>query len=67
MPILLRPTDWETSDIAKLQSFPTDAEPITTWSNEDKAFKNVAQGIRKIVEELQRVQSRGSSSVPKRG
>ena len=64
VPILLRHTDWETSDIAKLQSFPTDAEPITTWSNEDKAFKNVAQGIRRIVEELQRVKSPGSQGEP---
>jgi tetratricopeptide (TPR) repeat protein len=64
VPILLRPTDWETSDIAKLQSFPTDAKPITTWSNEDEAFKNIAQGIRKIVKELQEARPVDSVSLP---
>ena len=52
VPILLRPTDWETSDIAKLNFLPTDAKPITTWKNQDEAFVNVAQGIRKIVEDF---------------
>ena len=52
VPIFLRPTDWETSDIAKLNFLPTDAKPITTWKNQDEAFKNVAQGIRKIVEDF---------------
>ena len=64
VPILLRPTDWESSDMAELQAFPTDAEPITTWSNEDKAFKNVAQGIRKIVQELQETRPAGPAILP---
>jgi hypothetical protein len=59
VPILLRPTDWETSDIAKLHGLPTNAQPITTWRNEDAAFTNVAQGIRKLVEELQRARAVG--------
>ena len=60
VPILLRPTDWETSDIARLNGLPTNAQPITTWSNEDAAFTNVAQGIRKLVEELQQAKPVGT-------
>jgi tetratricopeptide (TPR) repeat protein len=59
VPILLRPTDWETSDIAKLNFLPTDAKPITTWPNEDEAFNNVVKGIRRIVDELQQVKPVG--------
>lgn len=53
VPIVLRPTDWQTSDLARLQCLPDNAQPITMWSNQDAAFENVAQGIRKIVGELQ--------------
>jgi tetratricopeptide (TPR) repeat protein len=60
VPIWLRPTDWETSDIARLNGLPTNAQPITTWRNEDAAFTNVAQGIRKLVEELQRARPVGT-------
>ena len=52
VPIILRETDWETADFAKLNCLPTDGKAITSWDDEDAAFKNVAQGIRKIVEEL---------------
>jgi TIR domain len=35
VPILLRPVDWKGAPFAHLQSLPTDAKPITTWSNQD--------------------------------
>lgn len=50
IPIILRPTDWGGTPFAKLQALPTDARPITTWANRDKALFNVVQGIRKIIE-----------------
>src|SRR3989442_1744044 len=59
IPILLRPTDWESTPFHKLQALPEDARPITKWRPRDDAFLNVAQGIRKAVEEL-----RASSSFP---
>jgi hypothetical protein len=51
IPIILRPCDWKVAPFARLQVLPKDAKPITQWSNRDAAFDNVAQGIRKIVEE----------------
>ena len=53
VPIVLRHTDWETSELARLQCLPVGAKPITAWDDEDAAFKNVAEGIRQIVEERQ--------------
>jgi len=52
IPILLRPSDWEETPFGKLQFLPTDAVPVTRWSNHDDAFLNVAKGIRKTVQEL---------------
>jgi hypothetical protein len=52
IPILLRPVDWEGAPFTKLQGLPIDLRPVTTWSNRDEAFKNIAQGIRRVVMEM---------------
>ena len=52
IPILLRPADWAGTPFAYLQVLPTDAKPITSWSNRDEAFADVAAGIRRAIEDL---------------
>jgi hypothetical protein len=52
IPILLRPTDWAGAPFSKLQALPKDARPVTTWANQDEAFTNIAQGIRRVAERL---------------
>jgi hypothetical protein len=53
IPIILRPCKWETSDFSHLQVLPVDGKPVTRWSNQDEAFLNVAEGIMRVVSELQ--------------
>ncbi|MHC5854510.1 toll/interleukin-1 receptor domain-containing protein [Nostoc sp.] len=53
IPVILRPVDyWQETSFGKLQALPTNAKPVTTWDNRDEAFRIVAQGIRKAIEEL---------------
>jgi tetratricopeptide (TPR) repeat protein len=52
IPILLRPVDWQDASFAQLQALPTNAKAITTWSNRDRAFADVAAGIRRAIEDL---------------
>jgi tetratricopeptide (TPR) repeat protein len=52
VPILLRPCDWKSAPFAKLQSLPAGAKPVTDWSNKDKAFLSVAEGIRGMLKGL---------------
>lgn len=53
IPVILRPVDnWNEAPFGKLQAFPTNGKPVTTWANRDEAFANVAQAIRKAVQEL---------------
>lgn len=52
IPIILRRVDWSETPFAKLQSLPKNAEPITSWTNRDDAFANVAQGIRAAAGQL---------------
>ncbi len=54
IPIILRKVHWQGALFGKLQALPTDAKPVTSrgWHNQDEAFFNVAEGIRKIVERI---------------
>lgn len=52
LPILLRPTDFEGAPFAKLLMLPTDAKPITKWTNKDDAFEDIVKGIRRAINEL---------------
>lgn len=51
IPVILRPVDWESTPFGKLQSLPSGC-PITDSRNRDKAFKNVALAIRKVVNDI---------------
>ena len=48
IPISLRPTDNQDAPFMKLQGLPTGFKPITECANEDRAFVNIAEGIRKV-------------------
>src|SRR5947209_3460352 len=53
IPIILRPVDWKLdSTLSNLQPLPTNGQPVTTWPSHDGAFENIAQGIRKVVDDL---------------
>jgi hypothetical protein len=55
IPIILKPCDWQNSPFSKLQALPKDAKPITKWDDKDEAFLNVVQGVRQVVEGLQKL------------
>ena len=54
IPIILKPVDWKDTPFSKLQVLPRDGKPINTWDNQDEAFLNVVQGIRRAVESLKK-------------
>lgn len=49
VPVILRPTSWEAAPFGKLQALPKNAKPVTSWTNRDEAFLNIAQGIEAVV------------------
>jgi hypothetical protein len=52
IPVLLRPCEWQSTPFGKLQALPANAQPVTEWKNRDKAFLNIAEGVRQAVEEM---------------
>lgn len=52
VPIFVRPTDLTDEPIMSLQGLPKDAKSVSEWSNEDLAWRDVAKGIRSVVDEM---------------
>jgi hypothetical protein len=50
--IILRPCEWDQTDLPKYVLTPKDGKPITLWANEDEAFLDVARSIRKAIQEV---------------
>lgn len=51
VPIIVRPTDWQSSALGELQALPRNGEPIITWPHRDEAWLEVVQGLRRILDE----------------
>jgi hypothetical protein len=49
IPVIIKPVDWKSAPFAKLQALPRDGRAVTQWGNRDKAFSEIAQGIRGAV------------------
>jgi hypothetical protein len=45
IPIILRACDWSSTPFSKLQVFPKNGKPITSWQDIDEAFLDIAKGI----------------------
>ena len=57
VPVILRPSDWQTAPFAKLNALPKDAKPVVDWPTQDPkrhdhGFLNVAAGLRRVAREL---------------
>ena len=68
VPIIVRavniePADAEDLPFMKLQCLPTDLKAVTSWTNRDEAWTNVAKGLRATVSSI-RARRQGPSSSP---
>jgi internalin A len=52
IPVILRDCDWHSAPFGKLQALPKDGKAVKLWSDRDSAWNNVAQGIRKVIEQV---------------
>jgi hypothetical protein len=50
VPIILRPCEWLRSEIKRLKALPLDGKAVTTWSNRDEAFAEIARELRLTME-----------------
>lgn len=50
VPVIVRPVDMTGAPFARLQALPSDARPVTRWTDQEDAWVDVSQRLRKIVE-----------------
>ena len=52
VPIILRPCMWKHTPFAEFQALPTEARAVVTWSNQDEALTDIADGLFRIAKDL---------------
>ena len=53
IPIVLESCDWQDHRLSNIQALPDKGKPINEWKLESKAWQNVVDGIRKVVNKEQ--------------
>jgi hypothetical protein len=54
IPVIVRPCDWKMTSLGHLQPLPRDGKPISTWRHRDEVWLHVAEGIKQVLEEIQK-------------
>jgi hypothetical protein len=52
IPVILRGCMWQHAPFADLQALPTDGKAVTAWPDQDQAFVNIAEGVKRAAEKL---------------
>jgi hypothetical protein len=52
VPVILRNCDWHDLPYAALQALPLHGKPVTEYSDRDLAYTEIAQGIEKLVDDI---------------
>jgi TIR domain len=52
VPIIVRACDWQEAPFSNLQAVPTNAKAVTSWTNRDEAWTDVAAHLKLCVAEL---------------
>jgi len=50
IPVIVRPADWQHTRLGDLQVLPKNGKPVVEWASRDRAWLNVAEGLRLALE-----------------
>ena len=53
IPVIIRDVAWQKAKFAKLQALPKGGKAVTLWTDRDSAWRNVAEGIENVAQEIQ--------------
>ena len=52
IPIIIRDVKWQQAPFGKLQALPKDGKAVTLWPDRDNAWRQVADGLEKVIKEV---------------
>jgi internalin A len=61
IPVMLRDVNWKGTPFSELQALPKDGKAVTKWPDKDSAWRDVAEGIERVVEEIRKKPNRSRS------
>lgn len=50
VPIVVEPCDWTSTPLRDLKALPQDGKPISEWTNENNAFLDIVQELRRVLD-----------------
>ena len=53
IPVILESCDWQNHQLSNIQALPDRGKPINEWKPEGRAWQNVVDGLRKVVNKMQ--------------
>ena len=64
IPIIIEPCDWASTPLRDLKALPQDGKPVSDWTNENNAYLNIVQELRRVLEaeELPEAAEQGAST-----
>lgn len=54
IPLVLRPVEWASGALGRLQPLPKSGRPISNWQDQDEAWLEVVRGLRQVIDESRR-------------
>jgi internalin A len=54
VPVILRDCNWKKAPFAWLQALPRDGRAVTKWRDKDSAWRNISEGIEKVIYEMRK-------------
>jgi internalin A len=54
IPLIVRDVNWGKAPFTGLQVLPKDGKAVTLWDNKDSAWRNISEGIEKVVERIRK-------------
>jgi internalin A len=61
VPVIVRDINWRNAPFARLQALPKGGRAVTLWENKDTAWRDVSEGIERVVEEMRKKERPRSS------
>lgn len=52
IPIIIRPTNWQSTLIGDMECLPKDGKPVSMWQNKDEVILSITEEIRMLVQKL---------------
>lgn len=49
VPVIVEPCDWKSSPLLPFKALPRDGKPITEWTNQNNAFLDIVEELRRLI------------------